>query len=115
MIDSFVAVGARMSYIPVMEETEALSILSALAQATRLKVVILLGGVEGRGMASGDIADAVGVPRHLMSAHLAILGRAGLVTTSKDGRTVSYSVCRPAIQRLNGYLKEMAEIREPST
>jgi ArsR family transcriptional regulator len=92
-----------------MQETEALTIMSALAQSTRLKVLVLLSGPGSAGMASSDIADAVGVPRHLMSAHLAVLSRAGVVETQKAGRTVSYSVRRSAIRKLNAYLEALAE------
>jgi predicted transcriptional regulator len=91
-----------------MHETEALTIMSALAQATRLKVLLLLSETEEAGMASSDIADAIGVPRHLMSAHLAVLSRAGVVTTRKNGRTVSYSVRRAAMRDLIGYIEKLA-------
>lgn len=91
-----------------MRETEALTIISAMAQSTRLKVLILLAGTADAGMASSEIADAVGVPRHLMSAHLAVLSKAGLVTAQKAGRTVTYSLRRDVITSLNVYLGELA-------
>ncbi len=96
----------------MMQETEALTVLSALAQSTRLKVLVMLAEAGDEGMASSDIADAVGVPRHLMSAHLAVLNKAGVVTTRKTGRTVTYSVCRAVIQKLNGYLGDLLETRK---
>lgn len=103
-----------MHYAQPMRETEALTILSALAQSTRLKVVTLLGRLGDAGMASSDIADEVGVPRHLMSAHLAILGRAGVVKTHKAGRTVTYSVCRNVVQELSSYLTVLTRSSELS-
>lgn len=88
----------------MMHETQALSLMSALAQPTRFKVVGLLARVGDVGMASGDIADAIDVSRHLMSAHLAVLSRAGVVTTRKTGRTVTYSVRDQVILDLTEYL-----------
>ncbi|MBB3877781.1 ArsR/SmtB family transcription factor [Sphingomonas pseudosanguinis] len=92
-----------------MHQTEALTTLSALAQATRLKVLVILTGLADPGMASSDIADAVGVPRHLMSAHLAVLSKAGLVDTLKTGRTVTYTVRRNVLRELADYLAGMAD------
>jgi ArsR family transcriptional regulator len=90
-----------------MIETEALSMLSALAQPTRLGVITLLARVGDHGMASSEIADAIGVPRHLMSAHLAVLSKGGVVTARKAGRNVTYSVRTEAIVRLTDHLKDL--------
>ena len=62
-----------------MESEDAILALAALAQPTRLDVFRLLVKREPEGMAAGDIAKALAVPQNTMSAHLAILSRAGLV------------------------------------
>jgi ArsR family transcriptional regulator len=92
-----------------MQETEVLTTLSAIAQATRFKVLVMLTALSDPGMASSDIADAVGVPRHLMSAHLAVLSRAGLVDTLKTGRTVTYTARRNVLRELADHLAGMAD------
>jgi len=91
-----------------MTEAEALVVLNALAQSTRLKVYLLLAG-HPDAMPSGDVADAVGIPRNLMSAHLAILSKAGLIAASKSGREVRYAIKRPVLRELSDFLRTIDE------
>ena len=91
-----------------MQETDALPMLSAIAQTTRLKVVVMLARAGSNGMASGEIADAVGIARHLMSSHLAVLSRAKVVVTRKAGRAVVYSVDRDRLSQLGRYIGVLA-------
>ncbi|MBK5961683.1 transcriptional regulator [Rhodoplanes elegans] len=72
-------------------ETEATLIaLAALAQSTRLDVFRLLVKHEPGGMPAGDVAKALAVPANTMSAHLAVLTRAGLVAAERRGRSIVY-------------------------
>ena len=73
-----------------MESEEAILALAALAQSTRLDVFRLLVKHEPEGMAAGDIAKALAVPQNTMSAHLAILSRAGLVAGQRSSRSIIY-------------------------
>jgi len=73
-----------------MEPEEAILALAALAQPTRLDVFRLLVKREPEGMAAGDVAKALAVPQNTMSAHLAILSRAGLVTGQRSSRSIIY-------------------------
>jgi ArsR family transcriptional regulator len=73
-----------------MESEDAILALAALAQPTRLDVFRLLVKHEPDGMAAGDIAKALAVPQNTMSAHLAILSRAGLVTGRRLSRSIIY-------------------------
>ena len=91
-----------------MTEGDAIRILSALGQTTRLRVVLALVGAGGAGMASSDIADVIGVPRNLMSSHLAILSKAGAVVSLKQGRAVTYTVRGEAIGDIANYLLRLA-------
>ena len=87
-----------------MREAEALKIMSALSQATRLKVFVLLANAEEGGLAASDIADQLGTPRNLMSAHLAVLSKAGVIHSTKSGRTVTYRPVLSAVAELGEYL-----------
>jgi len=69
---------------------KAMQVMSALSQPTRLKVYQLLIDRLPEGMAAGDIAEATKTIPSAMSAHLAILSRAGLVKSKKVGRSVVY-------------------------
>ena len=64
----------------------------------------MLARVGGAGMASGEIADAIGIPRHLMSSHLAVLSRAKAVVTRKTGRAVVYSLNGDRLSQLGRYI-----------
>jgi ArsR family transcriptional regulator, arsenate/arsenite/antimonite-responsive transcriptional repressor len=73
-----------------MESEDVILALAAFAQPTRLDVFRLLVKREPDGMAAGDIAKALAVPQNTMSAHLAILSRAGLVAGQRASRSIIY-------------------------
>src|SRR3546814_1566734 len=58
--------------------------------ATRLETFRLLVRHEPEGLAAGDIARSLDVPQNTMSAHLAILARAGLVRSERHSRSIIY-------------------------
>lgn len=64
--------------------------LSALSQPTRVEVFRLLVRHEPDGRPAGEIAQALGVPANTLSSHLAVLARAGLVTSERRSRSIIY-------------------------
>lgn len=89
-----------------MELNDAVGALSALAQESRLKVFRLLVRAGPSGLAAGDIAKKLHVPRNTMSAHLAILARARLVASRKQGRSVIYAVDIEGTREMLSFLIE---------
>jgi DNA-binding transcriptional ArsR family regulator len=73
-----------------MESVNVILAFAALAQSTRLDVFRLLVRHEPKGLAAGDIARALAVPQNTMSSHLAVLSRAGLVSTQRFSRSIVY-------------------------
>ena len=73
-----------------MKETSALAALAALSQATRLQTFRLLVTREPDGVPAGELARLVGVPQNTMSAHLAVLARAGLARGERRSRSIIY-------------------------
>ncbi|PTQ12052.1 transcriptional regulator [Sphingomonas oleivorans] len=73
-----------------MENESAIAALGALAQNTRLDSFRLLLRHEPDGLAAGEIARRLDVPQNTMSAHLAILARAGLVRSERHSRSIVY-------------------------
>jgi ArsR family transcriptional regulator, arsenate/arsenite/antimonite-responsive transcriptional repressor len=73
-----------------METESTILALAALAQSTRLDVFRLLVKHEPEGLAAGEIAKTLAVPQNTMSAHLAVLSRAGLVAARRIGRSIVY-------------------------
>lgn len=68
-------------------------VLAALADPTRRKLLDLLAA-QGRGSAT-TLAEGLPVSRQAVVKHLAVLDAAGLVSGSRVGREVRYTV-RPA-------------------
>ena len=64
--------------------------LAALAQTTRLEAFRQLVRREPDGMAAGDLARALAIPQNTLSAHLAVLSRAGLVEGERRSRSIIY-------------------------
>ncbi|MGE5259533.1 MAG: ArsR/SmtB family transcription factor [Actinomycetota bacterium] len=97
-----------------MEVTQAIEALAALAQESRLKVFRLLVRQGALGMAAGEIARTVGVPANTLSSHLAILSRAGLIASRKDGRSVIYTMDVAGTRALLSFLVEDCCRAEPN-
>jgi len=87
-----------------LNEAQAISALSALAQPTRLAIYKLLIKHEPVGITAGVIAETVGAPHNTLSSHLAILVRAGLLRAARDGRTIVYRSNVEGMQSLLHFL-----------
>lgn len=68
--------------------TDALTILTALAEPTRLAAVRLLW--DGREHCVCELMRLVGASQSRMSRHMAVLKSAGLVTDRRDAQWVRY-------------------------
>ena len=73
-----------------MNEVAAMDRLASLAQPTRLAAVRRLLAVYPGSVAAGDLAKTCEAPHNTMSAHLAVLMRAGLIQVERAGRTMNY-------------------------
>lgn len=89
-----------------MKSKDAIDAFAALAQPTRLAVIKLLVRAGPEGMASGEIARVVEAPPSTMSTHLAVLARAGLVSSRRDSRLIYYAADMTGLSDLLGYLVE---------
>jgi len=87
-----------------MGRAQALAALAALGQATRLAIFRQLVRMEPNGMSAGTIADTVGCPHNTLSTHVAILARAGLVTGTREGRTITYRADAAGTRALMAFL-----------
>lgn len=87
-----------------MESIDAIAALSALAQPTRLDAFRLLVGQEPEGVAAGELARLLDVPQNTMSTHLAILTRAGLITSERQSRSILYRANLDSLRELTLFL-----------
>ncbi len=69
-----------------MMTDEALSALAALAHPTRLAAFRLLVRHEPDGLTTGELVEHSGLTQSTFSTHLAVLAKAGLVRSEKQGR-----------------------------
>jgi ArsR family transcriptional regulator, arsenate/arsenite/antimonite-responsive transcriptional repressor len=83
-----------------MESNEAVLGFGALAQETRLRALRLLVKHEPDGLAAGELARQLEVPQNTLSTHLAILSHAGLIASTRDGRSIIYRARLDQIQAL---------------
>lgn len=89
-----------------MQTKQAITVLSALAQESRLAVYRLLIEHAPDGLAASAIAEKLGVPNATLSFHLKELSNAGLIDSRQDGRFIYYSPVLGAMNDLVSYLTE---------
>jgi ArsR family transcriptional regulator, arsenate/arsenite/antimonite-responsive transcriptional repressor len=87
-----------------MESSAAIEAFGALAQGKRLEVFRRLVRAGPEGLPAGGVARALDAPANTMSTHLAILERAGLVTSRREGRFVYYAAAFDRVRDLVGFL-----------
>ncbi|CAL4869479.1 hypothetical protein MMA231_03771 (plasmid) [Asticcacaulis sp. MM231] len=73
-----------------MDKKQSIEAFAALSQETRLDVFRLLIKVGPEGMLAGEIGEHFAIKQNTMSANLAILNRAGLVRSQREGRAIRY-------------------------
>jgi ArsR family transcriptional regulator len=79
-------------------------LFKALAHPARIRALEVLSGGEH---SVSDLIPEVGIEASHLSQQLAVLRRAGLVTTRKDGATVLYSLKSPLVKRLLAVAKQL--------
>ena len=95
-----------------MEMIKATNAFLSLSQETRLSVLKLLIEYGREGAVAGSIAEELEVPANTLSFHLSHMSQAGLVTSKKNGRSVTYYANTDLIEELITYLKANCCARE---
>jgi len=90
-----------------MEKMDVTTRLSALAQPVRLDIFLALAR-NGQGLSAAQLADETGALRTNASVHLTVLRNAGLVSSHREGRSITYKADRDALRSLAGFLAEAA-------
>jgi ArsR family transcriptional regulator, arsenate/arsenite/antimonite-responsive transcriptional repressor len=87
-----------------MDNLEVIAALAALAQPTRLETYRELVKSEPEGVPAGELARLIEVPQNTMSAHLAILSRAGLIVGVRHSRSIVYRANLTRFREMTLYL-----------
>jgi len=87
-----------------MQDSQAIELMSALAQETRFRVYTLLLEAGEQGIAAGEIADSLKVPATTLSAHLSILSKARVVESRRESRKIIYYANVEAVRGLTDFL-----------
>jgi ArsR family transcriptional regulator len=89
-----------------MESKEAVALLAALAQETRLAIFRHLVMMGQDGASAGSIATALDVPAPTLSFHLKELERASIISSRRESRLIFYSANYAAVKSLIDFLTE---------
>src|SRR6185503_13745145 len=89
-----------------MEKTDIIAALAALAQDNRLDVFRLLVQAGPEGLAAGAIAERLALAPNTLSFHFDRLRQAGLVTVTREGRSLIYAARFETMNDLLSYLTE---------
>jgi len=95
-----------------MEMFDALESFASLSQETRLRVFKLLIEFGGEGALPGKIASELKIPDNTLSFHLSHMSKAGLVTSKKEGRSITYFANCDLIEELIQFLQVNCCVRE---
>ena len=111
-----------------MESHDALTVLSALSQETRLAIFRRLVRAGPAGETAGAIAELLDTPAPTLSFHLKELERAGLIAQRRESRNLIYTARLDQMRALLAFLMQdccggrpeicdikLEECREPST
>lgn len=89
-----------------MDEPIVIKQLSALAQASRLRLFRALVVAGQQGLTPTHLADSLGVASNTLSFHLKELVNSGLISQERQGRNLIYRASFASINGLIQYLTE---------
>ncbi|HET7701721.1 MAG TPA: metalloregulator ArsR/SmtB family transcription factor [Candidatus Limnocylindria bacterium] len=89
-IDPTAVAAAEANLLPPRDERRMRELLDALCDPTRVKIVQALSGDNT--LAAGDLAHVIGRSRSATSQHLKVLRDIGVVSASRNGNVVRYTL-----------------------
>tara|TARA_R110000868_G_scaffold4155_43_gene25648 strand:+ start:15929 stop:16780 length:852 start_codon:yes stop_codon:yes gene_type:complete len=96
-----------------MDEKQAAAKFTALAQETRVRLLRLLSSAGATGMGAGELHRRTGVPASTLSFHLSALEQAGLVQSTRQGRTSTYAIRFVGLRDLLTFITETCCAGQP--
>ncbi len=90
---------------------EAAALLAAAADPLRWRLLAVLA--DGAVREFSDLLTMSAVPPNLLSYHLGVLRKGGLVRSTRHGRSVQYAITAEALERLQAALPPVGGIPVP--
>lgn len=100
--DSNTKTGVKIDFIHLKK---AALILRALNHKLRQQMVKLID--ENKRMTVTEIYVKLRLEQSVASQHLAILRRAGIVITERDGKFIYYAINYPRVQEVNNFVEQL--------
>ena len=89
-----------------MEKSTAVEVLSALAQETRIDIFRIIVEYQPAGLPAGKIGEMLALPGATLSFHLGQLKQAGLIMSTRSGRSLIYSANTDVVDQLAQFLQK---------
>ncbi|GJE58335.1 ArsR/SmtB family transcription factor [Methylobacterium trifolii] len=90
----------------MLNEAEILTVLTALSQETRLRIVRTLVSAFPEGIPAGRLARSVGRSPPTLTFHLRVLEQAGLVQSRREAQSIIYTAMPERLTSLGTGLME---------
>lgn len=94
--------GIKINYA---ESKKAAYAFRAINHGLRASILRLLD--EQKRLGVTEIYHRLNLEQSVASQHLAILRRAGIVKTEREGKTINYSINKPRLTQMERIIKEM--------
>lgn len=100
-------IGKKDILLNYAELRKAVLVLRAVNHKLRQRIISLLE--ENNEMTVTDIYIKLRLEQSVASQHLAILRRAGVVSTERQGKYIYYSLDKERLKQINRLVEELAE------
>lgn len=97
-----------------LDAPDAVALLAALAQPTRLEIFRLLMRYRPHGLAAGDIGRLLAVAHNTLSSHLGALEQVGLLVSRREGRHIIFAARAARADALLGFLAKACCTQSPA-
>lgn len=101
--------GESVTLIPEARAQAHASVLKALADPVRLRLMHYIAAAPGGTACACTLPDALGIGQPTMSHHLTRLVEAGLLTRERRGRWAHYTIARESIRGEIGQLMDLLD------
>lgn len=101
--------GARIEAIDATHAEHVASVLKALADPSRLRILAMVSGAESGEACICDLTEPLGLSQPTVSHHMRILREAGVVESERRGKWVHFRIAADAPPEVAAVLGRLAQ------